>query len=714
MKRIISFVLGALLCFGALAGCTSDTPNNPSNTDNPNNPEASGPVVIALKETSKLKLDKDTGYISRISLGMTKAELLAQLQVSDGVDVTKDGVSIAADDKIASGYILTAEDSKYTCAVSGDVNGDGKVDEADVDAIVKYTSGETAGIHIPAIDVNLDNKFDLLDSDLLTNHLADPSIPIGVFDIIYSEGRITADNEDSALSLSVTDNMQKIDQKDPAIGDSATIRMNLARNEIESAQIYLASNGGHNGLTVSFTQFIDGAGGEIETEMTMHHYVTSESALDPKVQVKYPDAMIPLAEFDIKDGRSQGFLIKLKPGKDAAPGLYESTVTVHDADGNEIKICKIYANVWDLTLPDESSCATAFGMSSYSIYLNHKLYEGDDGELYKAYYEYLLENRMSAYRTPYDPGDERFDEYLHDPRVSSIYIEGCQEGKTHTDEELTALYEKYKDDPDWQKKAYFYYVDEPHTEEQCKVAIDAAERLERLFPGSRNIIPIVNNPFFKENGKDIDQIDRLDEIVNLWCPISSFYTPPGRTSDHPVISYNIQYRYTPASVEKYGSAEDRFAAYKDRGDELWWYVCVTPQYPYANLFVNYQGELSRVLFWQQYMYDINGFLYYSTNLWDGTEWRTADNDFYSGDGLLLYCGYKYDIAGPIGSLRIEYVRDGIEDFEYLTMAEKLCGKDAVNKVLAKVTTSVLDYTDDSAVIEAAKAELAEMIMNASK
>lgn len=100
------------------------------------------------------------------------------------------------------------------------------------------------------------------------------------------------------------------------------------------------------------------------------------------------------------------------------------------------------------------------------------------------------------------------------------------------------------------------------------------------------------------------------------------------------------------------------------------------------------------------------------NYWDGSEWRTSDNGFYSGDGLLIYSGQRYGIYGPIGSLRMEYIRDGIEDFEYLTMAEKLYGREEVSKVLSKVTTGILDHTDDSKVIEAAKAELASMIMNA--
>ena len=696
MKRILSLVLCIAMCVSITAAYASV------------NGSAESPV---LAESSKLILNDESGYVSRISLGTTKSELLAEFTDATGITVKNGETELADGDAIASGYTVTIGDKSYVCAVTGDTNGDGSINLSDVSAILKKLAGWDAVVHVPAIDVNLDNKENLGDASHLLKYLAKWDVNVGVFDVEYSNDRIVAENEDENLMLSVTDNMMKVDRRSTNILDFASTCMYLSRNEIESCQIYLASKAGHKDLRISFTQFANGIGDTVETEMTMHHYVTTESVEDPEYKLQYPDAMVPLAEFDVAKGQSQGFLLKIKPDKDAKPGLYMSKVTVRDSAGKIIKVAKVYANVWDLTLPDSSSCATAFGLNWYNIYASHNLPDGDDSETYKAYYEYMLENRISAYHLPYKFSDPRFEDYMNDPRVTAFCVDGCQTNfELLTDDELSGLYEKYKDNENWTKKAYYYYVDEPNSPQAITQLRYASERLERLVPNARHVTPIVTNPWY--DGKD--QVQVVEELTNLWCPISCFFTDYETSIDTNFI-YNARARSLgKESIDKFGIGEERFANYKASGDELWWYVCVIPQYPFANFFTNYQGEMSRVLFWQQYMYDVDGCLYWAVNYWPGNEWRTSDNGFYSGDGLLLYPGIRYNISGPIGSLRMEYIRDGIEDFEYLTMVEELYGRKVAEDVMKNVTTGILDYATEGYVIENAKIRLAELIMAKSK
>lgn len=694
MKRFLSIILSAALCIG-IGGAFASIPA-----------DAEAP---ALAEGSTLILDDESGYVTRIPIGTTKGELVSEFTAGTAVTVEKDGAALADGEVISSGCKAIVGDKTYVCAVTGDVNGDGKIALADVSAILMHLANWTAEIHVPAIDVNLDGKVNLADGAHLLKYIAKWDVYVGTFEVKYNENRIEAEDEDASLSLSVLDNMQKIDRRDTAIGNSATLLMNLSRNEIESCQIMLASKGGHKDLRISYTPFGNGVGDTVETVMTMHHYVSTESVENPSHKVHYPDALIPLTQFDIRENCSQGFLLKIKPDKDAKPGLYMSKVTVRDNTGKVIKVAQVYANVWDLTLPDSSSCATAFGLSSYGVYTTHQQYDGDDGELIVNYYEYLLENRISAYHLPYTFDDPRFEDYMNDPRVTSFCVDGCQQGPNGelTDEQLAELYEKYGSNENWNKKAYYYYVDEPNSPEAITKLRYASDRLKRLVPNARHVTPVVTNPWYD----DKDQVEVVAHLTNLLCPISCFFTDYETSIDYKFINGARARSLGKESIDKYGLGEDRFAAYKAAGDELWWYVCVIPQHPFANFFTNYQGEASRVLFWQQYMYDIDGCLYWATNNWPGNEWRSSDNGFYSGDGLLIYSGHRYGIYGPIGCLRMEYIRDGIEDFEYLTMAEELYGREEVAKVLSKVTTGIIDYTRDSKVIEAAKIELAEMIMD---
>ncbi|MBQ4064848.1 MAG: DUF4091 domain-containing protein, partial [Clostridia bacterium] len=130
----------------------------------------------------------------------------------------------------------------------------------------------------------------------------------------------------------------------------------------------------------------------------------------------------------------------------------------------------------------------------------------------------------------------------------------------------------------------------------------------------------------------------------------------------------------------------------------------------------------RILFWQQYQHYIDGFHYWHTtywkfyaNVWDANYENIKPKpvstlDAPTGDGCLVYWDpITYE---PIGSLGLEAVRDGIEDFQLLRMAEKVLGKDNVMTYVKRITTSATDYTDDNALLEQVKTELATALVAA--
>ena len=61
---------------------------------------------------------------------------------------------------------------------------------------------------------------------------------------------------------------------------------------------------------------------------------------------------------------------------------------------------------------------------------------------------------------------------------------------------------------------------------------------------------------------------------------------------------------------------------------------------------------------------------------------------YYGDGSLLYPGKKVGIDGPVGSIRLEALRDGIEDFDYLTLADQKLGPAATKSFVARIAGGV--------------------------
>ena len=59
------------------------------------------------------------------------------------------------------------------------------------------------------------------------------------------------------------------------------------------------------------------------------------------------------------------------------------------------------------------------------------------------------------------------------------------------------------------------------------------------------------------------------------------------------------------------------------------------------------------------------------------------------------------------SIRWEYIRDGIEDFQYFSQLERTgVGRDEiVSKYINRVTTAILEYSEDPYLYESVRVEL---------
>jgi hypothetical protein len=165
-------------------------------------------------------------------------------------------------------------------------------------------------------------------------------------------------------------------------------------------------------------------------------------------------------------------------------------------------------------------------------------------------------------------------------------------------------------------------------------------------------------------------------------------------------------------------------ARRKAGDEIWAYVCIAAQKPYLNDWaIDSPGAGPRALFWQLFHYRITGFLYWATTYWEKNPW--TDPETYPGgnsDGSLVYPG----VDGPVDSLRWETGRDGIEDYDYLTLARKWAGElKAKGKgalaarlealcVTDDVTSGWTKYNEDPAVLMAHRHKLGEALSEAAK
>ncbi|MBO4413980.1 MAG: DUF4091 domain-containing protein [Clostridia bacterium] len=482
--------------------------------------------------------------------------------------------------------------------------------------------------------------------------------------------------------------------------------VNMARGEFKGCQAVFVSDKPLE-AEISVCDAVNENGNKVKASVFGENYIRTVFAqpyfADEKQngkEVYFPDALFPL-----KGG------ITLSPGTPlpvyvlfdthgAAPGDYVSTVSLVSG-GKTLESGEISVHVWDFELPERRTMSTAVGLIGECIAKMHGLTdENGVSDMYRKYYDFLLEHNCSAYQLPYDILDERVDRYLDDPRVTSFVVPYAD------DDAIRAYHAKLSRKKEWIAKSFFYPLDEPQDRDAFLGVVAAGKRLEKLFPGYRLCVPFFVDP---DMGDGRDGFSHAAEVVNVWCA--------------KLACFDSSFIYDEEKLKSETPFAERMLAERLGGDDVWWYVCCDPGEPYANLYVNMQGAVNRSIFWQADVYGVNGFLYWCTDFWEEIDdpWKDADTvrKFISpmifGDGALLYNGNAVGIDGPCSSLRLEAVRDGIDDFELISMARRsgVC-EDRIRDIVGAVAKSVREYSTSDAVIERARKELGDLIEKALK
>jgi hypothetical protein len=125
-------------------------------------------------------------------------------------------------------------------------------------------------------------------------------------------------------------------------------------------------------------------------------------------------------------------------------------------------------------------------------------------------------------------------------------------------------------------------------------------------------------------------------------------------------------------VPKLGTFDDRLdaiAAHKARGGQSWYYICLDPRGRYLNRFIDFPSLKVRLLPWVDYRYGLTGYLHWGGNFWTDRPFENVQPDwgggFFlpAGDDAIVYPDPEHD--GVFVSLRLEVIREGIEDYELL-------------------------------------------------
>ena len=190
----------------------------------------------------------------------------------------------------------------------------------------------------------------------------------------------------------------------------------MAKNEYENAQLWLYAPAGINGISVELSGINDGYGNSLQTDIYRVYSVPYSDGRN------YPDIMVPMNEkidtIDIEKKNSQVIIVRIRTEKETKPGDYSGDLIVKQY-GEPVRVCPLYCHVWDFEIPDTPSSKSAMGIWDHiKNYANGTDYK----ELYKSYYDFVIDYRISPYYLPYDVTESQADAYMSDPRVTSFIV----------------------------------------------------------------------------------------------------------------------------------------------------------------------------------------------------------------------------------------------------------------------------------------------------
>ena len=536
-----------------------------------------------------------------------------------------------------------------------------------------------------------------------------------------------------------------------------------AKHEAEAVQLVLSPQEALSEVTVALAGDLRDAQGRTlpaaAVDILRVGYVEVKYPSSPlNVYGRYPDPLPPQTPgLSIPVGENQPFWVRVKPPKDAVAGVYRGSLSVTGRRaGGESFTCTVplAVTVFGFTFPDAVTCRTSFGLSASYIRRYHRLRtSADRARVFPLYLKAMADYHLSPYSPALEAGwsvkwrgveaarkgdlsqlraefnfaawdaamTEAFEKYhfntfreggrlgLGGGSASSRRepeIAGFKEGNPAYDimlEKLLKGYAAHLKEKGWLDKVIIYAFDEPPEADNAFV-MNGFAKLKRHAP---ELTRFLTSPARRD----------LVGGPNVWCPIAP---------------------------DLHAQCADECRA---AGDRFWWYVCTGPKPPYPGLFTDNPGVDLRVWLWQTWGEGLDGVLVWNTDQWsslskypdprhpqnpyeDAMSWNPKGRPWGNGDGRFFYPplavfdgtnkGPVFD--PPVGSVRGEMLRDGIEDYEYFALLKRLLAAKGVQlnaetrkamsdllKVPTDVYRSLTDYNRDPVAIEAHRLRLARAI-----
>ena len=461
----------------------------------------------------------------------------------------------------------------------------------------------------------------------------------------------------------------------------AALVYKAVRGEYESYQLIMTAKGNVAAYYLETADLTSAAGDTIGAECfeVYNEYYTQVNSVSHGNAVRggyYPDALVPIdlaeaaGELTIAAGNNGALWVTVHVPEDAKAGQYtgEFTLTV---DGKTFSV-PVSLRVYDYLLTEESHFKTLFTTFDLGLANGEK---DTTVEMKEKYYEFFLDYRINLDRYPVDSLNvnelvAQAKKYANDKRVTNYVLPYATDGGNFLNaalfqEQILALAKASTPEENLLAKASFYIVDEPEGNGLVESATGQLRELHAMLSETASAIEA-------DTSGDYDGFKKIENWKSLIVDMTNVVTCAYGTGE----MYQLINTWCPCWTEFTSAAKiEQNAAIKEQmGVTTWWYGCMSPKDPAPQYHLDGDLISSRAVNWLAQYYDIEGLLYWRVMAEDNTD--VYDVPLFSknatyppGDGYLCYPGFKYGHSGPLPSMRLMSIRDGLEEYELLYALE---------------------------------------------
>jgi hypothetical protein len=470
---------------------------------------------------------------------------------------------------------------------------------------------------------------------------------------------------------------------DEAAGTATDIQLYAAKGETESFQILVKAPAG--GLT-NVNVIAPSLGGPKATLYREYYAYLPRSSADwsgnlnhPLGPGWYPDGLIPFVNpdtgqdlsgtldavpFSLAAGKNQPIWVDISVPRTTAAGSYSGTFQVTSAQGTAT--VTLHLTVWNFALPVQPAMKSLFrySQSAYSR-VSQPARE-------------LIRHRLMPQFVPTTEERSLIDNYGLNGTDAPFYSNASLSSGTISPAPSAATFQAEAAKHQSDLPLYCYMADEIGWYTAFYPTIKDWGR-NMHTAGIDNLITMMPDPLLYDDGSGTGR-----SAVDFWVVLP----------------------------KQYDQVPDRMQYVISKGDEGWSYNCLaqdnySPKWLLDMAPINYRiqpGFINQSL-------NLTGLLYWAVDYWGSDPWNNPMPwSPYPAEGLLVYPGANVGLPGQtIGSIRLKWLRDGVDDYDYIQLLKQQGQGAWALSVARTIGPDWRNWSRDPVALEAARRQLGEKL-----